>query len=416
MSSQKLTIVLLMCLILSGFGCIDGTNSDSSTEAVVISGINADSVNEYDIATANNVFAFDMYNMIKSNDNTIFSPYSIFTAMAICYDGSAGSTQEQLSDVFYYPLDKQILEQSSQAMISTINSGNDQYVLNTANALWVQEDFTLESQYVYNAETYYDGKVESLDFIGETDESRIIINDWVENKTSNKIVDILSERSLSPDTRLVITNAVYFNGTWLNKFEEAGTRKRSFTLSSGPVIDVDTMFVADRFNYGKGEYASILELPYKGGDISMYVILPASNNIGDFESSFTFDDYNELKNSMSEDNILEIWMPKYTFETKTQLNDPLQSMGIVDAFNSGVADFSGISDMSLSISDVIHQAYIGVNEKGTEAAAATNVVMEEEEILYDVQLLIDHPFLFFIEDKRTGCILFMGKVEDPSVS
>lgn len=440
MAYLKLTIVLLICLIFSGIGCIDSTVSDSTAEEETITETNANSSEEYDIAdnlttdtmteektnansaeefdiaTANNAFAFDMYDKIKNDANTIFSPYSIFTAMAICYDGSAGSTQKQLSDVFYYPLDKQVLENSSQNMIVTINSENDQYILNTANALWVQEDYTLKSQYVNNAETYYGGKVQSLDFIDETDNSRLIINEWIENKTNNKIVDLLAEGSLSPDTRLVITNAVYFNGKWMTEFEEAVTSKRSFTLSSLSVKDVDTMYVAGKFNYFGDESASILELPYKGNDLSMYVVLPAENNIDEFESNFTLDNYDELKDSMNKDYVLDLWMPKYNFETKAQLNEPLQDMGLVDAFQSDVADFSGMSDMSLSISDVVHQAYIGVNEKGTEAAAATIVGVEEEALETDIQLKINHPFLFFIEDSRTGCILFMGKVEDPSNS
>jgi serpin B len=176
------------------------------------------------------------------------------------------------------------------------------------------------------------------------------------------------------------------------------------------------MYVAGKFNYFGDESASILELPYKGNDLSMYVVLPAENNIDEFESNFTLDNYDELKDSMNKDYVLDLWMPKYNFETKAQLNEPLQDMGVVDAFQSDVADFSGMSDMSLSISDVVHQAYIGVNEKGTEAAAATIVGVEEEALETDIQLKINHPFLFFIEDSRTGCILFMGKVEDPSNS
>jgi serpin B len=318
--------------------------------------------------------------------------------------------------VFYYPLDKQVLEQSSQDMIATINSGNDQYALNTANALWVQENYTLKSQYVYNAQTYYDGKVESMDFVGETDKSRLTINNWIENKTNNKIVDLLTEGIITQDTRLVITNAVYFNGTWMTEFEEAATRNKPFTLSNGQVKDVDTMYIDGRFNYTEDESASMLELPYKGDDITMYVVLPAENNIREFESSFTPDEYNMLKGNMNKDNVLEIWMPKYTYETKARLNEPLQDMGAVDAFQSGIADFSGISDTGLSISHVVHQAYIGVNEKGTEATAATGAVMLTSGIVSDIQLHFDRPFLFFIEDRRTGCILFMGKVEDPSVS
>lgn len=409
MNKRKFILVtLLSILALLFIGCIE--NSTGNTKST----INADSVEEYDIATANNAFAFDMYSMIKSDvENIFFSPYSIFTAMAICYDGAEGSTKEQMSNVFYYPLSKPVLEGSTKEMIDTINSDNDAYDLETANALWVLEEYPLNEQYVFNAENYYDGMITPLDFGGQPEESRLIINSWVEKKTNDKIKDLLAERSIDGNTRLIITNAVYFNGKWLQEFEEAGTRKKVFYLSDGQEKKVDTMYAIETYNYGKDKNAQILELPYKGDDISMYIILPSKNNIEEFENDLTLGYYNELKDNLNSDEV-KILLPKFTFEARAELNEPLQDMGIVDAFDSGMADFSGISASDgLSISEVIHQAYIGVNEKGTEAAAATGIVMEESLPYYKYEFTADHPFMFFIEDKRTGCILFMGKVENP---
>ncbi len=409
MDKRKFILVtLLSILALLCIGCIE--NSTGNTKST----INADSVEEYDIATANNAFAFDMYSMIKSDvENIFFSPYSIFTAMAICYDGAEGSTKEQMSNVFYYPLSKPVLEGSTKEMIDTINSDNDAYDLETANALWVLEEYPLNEQYVFNAENYYDGMIIPLDFAGQPEESRLIINSWVEKKTNDKIKDLLAEGSIDGNTRLIITNAVYFNGTWLQEFEEAGTRKKVFYLSDGQEKKVDTMYAIETYNYGKDKNAQILELPYKGDDISMYIILPSKNNIKEFENDLTLDYYNELKDNLNSDEV-KILLPKFTFEARAELNEPLQDMGIVDAFDSGMADFSGISASDgLSISEVIHQAYIGVNEKGTEAAAATGIVMVESLPYYKYEFTADHPFMFFIEDKRTGCILFMGKVENP---
>lgn len=409
MNKRKFILVtLLSILALLFIGCIE--NSTGNTKST----INADSVEEYDIATANNAFAFDMYSMIKSDAENIFiSPYSIFTAMAICYDGAEGSTKEQMSNVFYYPLSKPVLEGSTKEMIDTINSDNYAYDLKTANALWVLEEYPLNEQYVLNAENYYDGMITPLDFAGQSEESRLIINSWVEKKTNDKIKDILAEGSIDGNTRLIITNAVYFNGIWLQEFEEAGTRKKVFYLSDGQEKKVDTMYAIETYNYGKDKNAQILELPYKGDDISMYIILPSKNNIEEFENDLTLGYYNELKDNLNSDEV-KILLPKFTFEARAELNEPLQDMGIVDAFDSGMADFSGISASDgLSISEVIHQAYIGVNEKGTEAAAATGIVMEESLPYYKYEFTADHPFMFFIEDKRTGCILFMGKVENP---
>ena len=409
MNKRKFILVtLLSILALLCIGCIE--NSTGNTKST----INADSVEEYDIATANNAFAFDMYSMIKSDvENIFFSPYSIFTAMAICYDGAEGSTKEQMSNVFYYPLSKPVLEGSTKEMIDTINSDNDAYDLETANALWVLEDYPLNEQYVLNAENYYDGMITPLDFAGQSEESRLIINSWVEKKTNDKIKDLLAEGSIDGNTRLIITNAVYFNGIWLQEFEEAGTRKKVFYLSDGQEKKVDTMYAIETYNYGKDKNAQILELPYKGDDISMYIILPSKNNIEEFENDLTLGYYNELKDNLNSDEV-KILLPKFTFEARAELNEPLQDMGIVDAFDSGMADFSGISASDgLSISEVIHQAYIDVNEKGTEAAAATGIVMVVSQPYYKYEFTADHPFMFFIEDKRTGCILFMGKVENP---
>lgn len=409
MNKRKFILVtLLSILALLCIGCIE--NSTGNTKST----INADSVEEYDIATANNAFAFDMYSMIKSDvENIFFSPYSIFTAMAICYDGAEGSTKEQMSNVFYYPLSKPVLEGSTKEMIDTINSDNDAYDLETANALWVLEEYPLNEQYVFNAENNYDGMITPLDFAGQPEESRLIINSWVEKKTNDKIKDLLAEGSIDGNTRLIITNAVYFNGIWLQEFEEAGTRKKVFYLSDGQEKKVDTMYAIETYNYGKDKNAQILELPYKGDDISMYIILPSKNNIEEFENNLTLGYYNELKDNLNSDEV-KILLPKFTFEARAELNEPLQDMGIVDAFDSSMADFSGISASDgLSISEVIHQAYIGVNEKGTEAAAATGIVMVDSLPYYKYEFTADHPFMFFIEDKRTGCILFMGKVENP---
>ncbi|MDY0386482.1 MAG: serpin family protein, partial [Methanolobus sp.] len=365
-------------------------------------------------ATANNAFAFDMYSMIKSNDeNVLFSPYSIFTAMAICYDGAEGSTKEQIANVFYYPLSKPVLEGSSKEMIDIINSDKDEYELKSANALWIREDYTLNEQYASNAENYYDGVITPLDFTGQAEDSRLLINAWVEEKTNDKIKDLLAEGSINEETRLIITNAIYFNATWLQEFEEGATHKRPFHLSNGQEKEADMMYAIGTYNYGEDKNAEILELPYKGDDISMYVILPHKNNIDEFESDLTLDYYNELKDTLNS-NEVKILLPKFTFETKAKLNEPLQDMGITDAFNLGTADFSGISASDgLFISDVVHQAYIGVNEKGTEAAAATAIEMEISLPYYEYEFIVEHPFMFFIEDKRTDCMLFMGKVENP---
>jgi len=404
--TNMLPLMFILCTLL-----ISGCAEDSTVSPESI--INAESAEDFNIAAANNAFAFDLYSIMANNDENIcFSPYSIFTAMAICYDGAEGSTKEQISNVFYFPLSKSVLEGRSKEMIDIINAHNDAYEFKTANALWVREDYLLNEQYTSNVENYYDGTITPLDFVGEPEESRLIINNWVENKTNNKIKDLLAKGIFDGPIKLVITNAVYFNGTWSQEFSEA-TGERVFHLSNGQETKVDTMYVINTYNYGEDDKSQILELPYKGDDISMYIVLPYVNDIEEFENNFSLDYYSILKNNVDSSEV-KILLPKFTFKARTKLNDPLKDMGMVDAFDYAVADFSSISNTSsLSISEVVHQAYISVNEKGTEAAAATEIESVDSMPEYDYEFSADHPFLFFIEDKRTGCILFMGKVESP---
>jgi serpin B len=438
-------------LLLFGVGCIgtdSGTNVDMgnttntshliSTDADTSANsaepetvnynylTNATSTANYDIASANNAFAFDMYANIKSKDmNAFFSPYSIFTAMAICYDGAEGSTKEQISNVLYYPLSKPVLEVSSKEMMDTINSANDQYDLKTANALWVQEKYPLNTQFVSNLETYYSGNIRDLDFAGESKQSVAIINGWVEEKTNNKIKDLVPADSISSDTEMIITNAIYFKGKWSEQFDPRNTKKEQFYSSNGNINSVDTMYsTMQGYSYAENSNEQIVELPYEGRYLSMYIVLPRENNISDFENRFSLSEYNNLKSSMNSINEVHLWLPKFTFDKETELSEQLSNMGIVDAFTDS-ADFRYIYDVrkvpegyGLKLSAVIHQAFIDVQEEGTEAAAATAIIYETASMVEPpevkvVEFKADHPFMFFIEDKRTGCILFMGKVETP---
>lgn len=410
MDERKLILVILLSILaLLCVGCIENSTVNTKTT------IDADSVEEYDITTANNAFAFDLYSVIKSEDeNVLFSPYSIFTAMAVCYDGAEGSTKKQISNVFYYPLNKRLLEESSKEMIGTINSNDDAYDLETTNALWVLEDYPLNEQYVSNVENYYNGMVTPADFVNEPEASTDAINNWVKEKTNEKIKELIPEGEISPETRLVITNTVYFNGKWVNEFDPDMTRTRPFTLSNGDEKSVRTMYNVEKFNFGEDQKVKILELPYKGDNLSMYMVLPKENNIAELENNFTLRYYSELRENMSSGDYVEVWIPKFAFKTEAELKSPLIEMGVVDAFNQDTANFSGItSSGSLAISKIYHQAFVDVHEKGTEAAAATGVIIEDEGMLYKWEFKADHPFLFFIEDKRTDCILFIGKVESP---
>jgi serpin B len=442
-------LILSGMLVLSCLGCIDNTTTDNQSaiseepaddnESIDIdnppvdlqSTINAESVDDYDIACANNAFAFKLYSRVKNGEeeNVFFSPYSIFTAMAICYDGAEDSTREQISDVFYFPLNKTALEVRSREMTGTINSETEDYELETANALWISEDYPIREHFISNSENYYSGNVTELDFANRPEDSRNTINDRVEEKTNDRIKDLIPAGIIKETTRLVITNAIYFNGKWLEEFDKGNTREKPFYPSADEEISVDMMYKFFRYNYGENSNAKILELPYRGKNMSMFIVLPDDNDIENFENSFSISDYEELKSDMDNEYNVKTSIPKFKFETRTELSGTLKEMGMEDAFDQEYANFSGIYDgdkitkpyeKKLHISSVIHQAFVDAQEEGTEAAAATAVVMpapgsaapgSDPEPIREFKA--DHPFLFFIEDTRTNCILFMGKIEAP---
>jgi serpin B len=424
MTDTKFIKIVLFCFfLLLCIGCIDNDTASETDNVNKDSTMYAHSADDYDIAIANNAFAFDMYSSIAKEENLVFSPYSIFTAMAICYDGAENSTKEQIAQVFNYPLSKPVLEAASKNMMDTINSDDDNYDLNTANALWVRKEYPLNQEFTTNSKEYYGGNVTNLDFRAEPEESRVIINEWVASKTNDKIKDLIPVGLITWNTAIIMTNAVYFQGKWMNEFDTTNTERGIFyTSSNNDGIPVDMMYIQEYFSYGEHEHAKIVELPYKGNDLCMYIVLPEENNIEEFEDTFTLSDYDTLKSSM-ESQLVHTYLPRFKIDTKTELPDTLKNMGIVDAFDGNLANFSGMydaqlvpEDYNLWLDDVIHQSYINVHEEGTEAAASTaieavdSISLEPEQVL---EFKADHPFMFFIEDKRTGCILFMGKVENP---
>ncbi|MGD9778140.1 MAG: serpin family protein [Methanosarcina sp.] len=288
---SRIKIVLLACTLALLFsGCVENSAVFEKNIATLKENtINADSVRGYDIASANNAFAFDMYSQMTQQvtgdyENILFSPYSISAAMAICYEGAENTTKEQISNVFYFPTNKTVLKVRLERINDRINSGSDDYELQTANALWIQEGYPVKEEYLFNVKKYYDGEVANLDFVRKPDDSRNTINEWVETRTSDKIKDLVPKSMITPDTRIIITNAIYFNGKWAYTFDKQLTEKRAFYPANGEEASVDMMYMYNNFNYGENSKAKIIELPYKGNDLSMYIVLPKDNNIKEFET------------------------------------------------------------------------------------------------------------------------------------
>ena len=369
------------------------------------------------IINANNQFAFELYSKYKSRDgNIFFSPYSISTALAMTYEGARGKTADEIQSVFHFPKDDSQRRESFLRINNQINKKDKKYELLTANALWAQKDYAFLEDYFKLIENYYGGKATNLDFINETEASRLTINNWVEKQTNDKIKDLIP--SLDPLTYLVLTNAVYFKGFWLMQFDKKDTKDEDFRVAPGNTIKTPMMHLSGKeanFNYGETDKLQILELPYEGQDLSMLIILPKGDDLGTIEDSLTAEQLVVWKSILHKEELV-VSLPKFKFETKYFMGDDLKEMGIATAFQEGVADFSGMTGQrDLFISEVIHQASVDVNEEGTEAAAATAVLTLGSSMPKPVNIFkADHPFIFVIQERETGNILFVGRVSDPT--
>jgi len=383
------------------------------------------------VVNANNQFAFELYSELdKSNDGNIFySPYSISAALAMTYEGAKGQTADEMKSVFHFP-ESNTLRPNFAAIYNEINKGNNAYELRTGNALWVQQDYPFLQDYTGRVEQYYGGKAANVNFVTETEKSRQTINSFIEEQTNNKIKDLIPQGMLNSMTRLVLTNAIYFKGTWEWEFDESDTRDQDFKVTSANIVKTPMMYMDPdkaRFNYADLEKLQILELPYKGEKISMLILLPKQGEDYDYETGerivsdnsikdieLSSEKLSEYKSQMKETKLDSISLPKFEFDTKYFMKDTLSALGMPTAFSES-ADFSGMTGKrDLFISFVIHQAYVKVDEKGTEAAAATAVGMELTSARPRNVFSADHPFIFVIQEKETGNILFMGRVTDPT--
>ena len=370
------------------------------------------------VVEANNLFATDLYDKYKSKDgNLFFSPYSISSALSMTYEGAKGKTAEEMQVVLHLPDDKNQIRSDFKNLYNDLNKADKTYKLTTANALWAQKEYPFVDDYFNVVDEYYTGKVTNLDFKTDTENSRVTINNWVEDKTNDKIKDLIPKGMINTMTRLVLTNAIYFKANWSSQFDAEDTWDGKFKLSSGESVDARMMYQTSNYNYGETSNLQILEMDYLGNDLSMLIILPKENNLAQIENSFSVEKLEDWKDDMQTEKV-RVTLPKFKFETKYLMAEDLIEMGMPTAFKYPDADFTGMSPTDeLFISQVIHQTFIEVAEYGTEAAAATAVIMEEGAAPEQEQPKIfraDHPFMFIIQQKDSGNILFMGRMSDPS--
>ncbi|KHO54127.1 MAG: serpin B [archaeon GW2011_AR18] len=334
------------------------------------------------------------------------------------YEGAKGQTAEEIQSLFYLPEDDELRRTSFEETNDEINKKDKEYSLHVANALWAQKDFEFRKDYFDLVEKYYGGSATNLDFYKDPESSRLVINDWVEEKTNDKIKDLIPHGAIKKITRLVLTNAIYFKGTWITQFDEEQTKDEDFKVGFGKTVKVPLMSIKENtFNYAETDDLQILELDYEGDELSMLFLLP--DNMNSLEKSLTTEKLAEWKDMLRERRV-DIYIPKFKFETKYFMAQDLVNMGMPTAFSDN-ADFTGMEDKpdeDLKIDQVIHQAFVEVNEEGTEAAAATAVIMVGiTSVGHAPKIPIfraDHPFIFIIQQKETGNILFLGKVNDPN--
>lgn len=371
------------------------------------------------VVSGNNQFAFDLYATLadKEDGNLFFSPYSVSTALAMTYAGARGNTATQMAETLHFTLPQADLHPAFGDLIGDLNGRQqDAYQLNTANRLWGQEGYHFVPDFLDVTRESYGAELTRLDFARQTETARLTINQWVEDQTQEKIKDLLVPGVLTEMTRLVLTNAIYFKSDWKHPFDPERTNDAPFWKTPDEQVTVSMMHQVGKLNYAALPSAKILELPYTNDDLSMLLLLPNERGgLAELETQLTAETLNQFIDQMVPKDV-SVSMPKFGMTRDVNLSLVLKSMGMPEAFDPGIADFSGMTgDRDLYISDVVHKAFISLDEEGTEAAAATAVVMSGRSGGPRIEEFdADHPFLFFIRDNHTQSVLFMGRAADLS--
>ncbi|MDO8805932.1 MAG: serpin family protein [Elusimicrobiota bacterium] len=366
-----------------------------------------------------NTIAFKFYAKEAAKPgNVFFSPYSIHTAFAMVYEGARGRTAKEIASVFAFQEKTADLRRSLDSLKKDLDSAVKGAEFNQANSFWAQKDYKFLPAYLKTLRGSYGAEARQVNFMEKAEEARGEINGWTETRTKGKIKDLFPEGSLDPLSRLVLVNAVYFKGTWQVPFNKGMTADADFTKAGGEKVKVKMMAAAGtrQAEYSENEELQALRLPYKGGGLSMLVLLPGKGkSLADAEKSLTGEKLESIRKGLAEQKV-KVFLPRFTFSSGFTLNGALADLGMPAAFTE-TADFSGMDGTTkLYIQKAFHKAFVEVNEEGTEAAAATGVAMGLKSMpaLDFAMFRADRPFLFFIEDSKTGLILFMGRMEDPA--
>ena len=433
---RKLVIVLVAVLVVSALAA---TQLAQPAAGEVLKSdkprITEPAVDTSDVALlvkGNSAFAFKLYQQLRDKEGNIFySPYSISLALAMTYAGARGETAEQMKDALEFVPEQERLHPAFNWLDAELAKrgegakGKDDkgFRLNVVNAVWGQKDYAFLSDFLDVLAENYGAGLRIMDFVREAEKCRRIINEWVSDQTEGRIEDLIPPGAITDLTRLVLTNAIYFNAAWEHPFDEHATVDGAFYLLDGRQVRVPMMRQTESFAYTSGEGYQAVELLYDRGEgadagaLSMVILLPAAGNFGAFEEGLHAERVGAIIEDLQPIR-LALTMPKFKFDSGFSLREVLAEMGMPDAFSPDDADFSGMTGRrELFVSDVLHKAFVDVNEQGTEAAAATAVVVGITSVPQEpcVKVTIDRPFIFLIRDIETGAILFVGRVLNPAV-
>lgn len=414
---RKIILIMIVALLLTQVG--QAQIVDEQSDALILGNID---------------FAFDMYQNLQAQEaaNLMISPYSISQALAMTYAGARGTTATEMADVLHFTLPQTDLHPTFDALTDRVtavpvNALPDHeergFELRIANALWGLRGLPFYADYLELVNTYYEGGFQEVDF-RQPEQAAEQINTWVEEQTEDRIQDLIDPDLISGETSLILTNAIYFNADWAIPFTAEGTREDTFTLLDGGVVTVPLMNQTSYFLYMEAPEYQAVSMPYYGDKIHMLVILPQAGVFEDIEATLSSELYGLIWRSL-ENRFVQLTLPSFTYEYEIRLGDTLKAMGMGEAFDRASADFSAILDLSqlqppgqrTYIQEVVHKTFVRVDEEGTEAAAATGVIMgttggglPPEPVIFRA----DRPFIYLIYDRDTGSILFLGRVVNPA--
>ena len=370
------------------------------------------------IANSINNFTFKTYSLLSNESgNLFFSPFSISTALSMAAEGAGGKTLQEMRNILELSNDLSANRKGFESLLDNLNMRNASYNLSIADAIWIEKTFSVKQEFSNVLSTYYHALAQQADFANNPDGERKNINSWVASKTNNKILDLIPQGGLDSYTRLVIVDAIYFKGNWAQQFNKSDTQNATFFISQSKSVSTPMMHISKSENasYYSDNELKALEMDYQGDNLSMLILLPNPNhNLSEVEEGLSSTKISGIRAQFVPQPV-QVWLPRFSMTKSKEMSDLLKELGMKSAFDPYIADFSGInSTEGLYISDVFHKAFINVNETGTEAAAATSIVVGITAIGILPEFRADHPFLFFIIDKHTGSILFMGRVADPT--